>query len=110
MIPLDALEMNDQAFYDVVAGELQNRDIHPGLWARAVAETSDTGDVARAAYIRLRVADLIAAAQAEKRQQAAEERSRKVEAFRRFTKDYVVGAAFLLVLLGIALWFFLFVV
>ncbi len=51
--------MDDQAFYNIVALELRDQALRPGLWARAVAETGDEGSQARARYIRLRVAELI---------------------------------------------------
>ena len=50
--------MSNQRYYEVVAEELQRRSLRPGLWARAVAETSGEGEAARAFYIRLRVAEL----------------------------------------------------
>ena len=58
--------MNDKEYYDVVAQEIQSRTLHPGLWARAVAETNDEGTKARALYIRLRVGELVEQEQAER--------------------------------------------
>lgn len=51
--------MDDQAFYNIVALELKNRSLKPGLWMRAVARTGHEGIEAQALYIKLRVAELI---------------------------------------------------
>lgn len=51
----------DQRFYDRVAAELQAKQLHEGLWARAIAETGGDMDQARALYIHLRAAALQAA-------------------------------------------------
>jgi hypothetical protein len=51
--------MDDQPFYNIVALELRDQALRPGLWARAVAETGGEGSQARARYIRLRVAELM---------------------------------------------------
>jgi hypothetical protein len=51
--------MDDQAYYNIVALELRDQALRPGLWARAVAETGDEDSQARARYIRLRVAELM---------------------------------------------------
>ncbi len=68
-----------QKYYDVVGQELQDRQVVPGLWARAVAETGNEGAEARARYIKLRVADLVEEARIEtERLQAA--RKRQAEA------------------------------
>jgi hypothetical protein len=48
----------DQLFYDAVAAELAAQNIKPGLWARALAETTGEEVRARAAYIRLRVDEM----------------------------------------------------
>jgi hypothetical protein len=50
--------MKDQDFFDLVARELQNRAIKPGLWARAIAESGQDDGRARSAYIKLRVQEL----------------------------------------------------
>lgn len=52
----------DQLFYDAVAAELAAQNIKPGLWARALAETTGEEVHARAAYIRLRVDEMKRAA------------------------------------------------
>ncbi len=48
----------DQRFYDLVAGELAQKNLKPGLWARALAESGADDARAKAFYIRLRVAEL----------------------------------------------------
>lgn len=50
--------MTDQHHYDIVAGELQQRVLKPGLWARAIAESGGDEEKARAFYIRFRVTEL----------------------------------------------------
>src|ERR1017187_5135899 len=50
--------MKDQDFFDLVARELQDRAIKPGLWARAIAESGQDDGRARSAYIKLRVQGL----------------------------------------------------
>ncbi|MEO6846954.1 MAG: hypothetical protein ABI443_05785 [Chthoniobacterales bacterium] len=49
----------DDRFYEVVATELQNQQMKPGLWAKAYSTTE--GDEARtlATYIQLRVQQLV---------------------------------------------------
>lgn len=48
----------DEPLYDAVAAELVKRDIKPGIWAKAFAEAQGDNEKAKAAYIRLRVAQL----------------------------------------------------
>ena len=43
-----------QEDYDLVAAELAQKNIKPGLWARALAETGTGDDRAKARYIQLR--------------------------------------------------------
>jgi uncharacterized membrane protein len=50
--------MNDDAFYDEVAKELQSRTMVSGVWTRAFAEADGELDRARALYIKYRVAQL----------------------------------------------------
>ena len=45
----------DQKYFDQVAQELNNGNIDPGVWARALADTSDESAKAKARYINLRV-------------------------------------------------------
>jgi hypothetical protein len=49
---------HDQPLYDAVATELGARNIKPGLWARALAETSGEEAPTKARYIQLRVAEM----------------------------------------------------
>jgi hypothetical protein len=49
----------DQRYYDVVADELAQKNVKPGLWARALAESGADDARAQASYIRLRVAELL---------------------------------------------------
>lgn len=48
----------DQRYFDEVATELSNKQLKPGLWARAFAESGGDDAKARASYIRLRALDL----------------------------------------------------
>ena len=57
--------MEEQHYYDIVAQELQEKHLRPGLWTRAVAETGSEDAPARALYIRLRVSELVQQAQAD---------------------------------------------
>ena len=50
--------MDDQIFYDIVARELQDKKLDPGLWTRAYAEGLGDNDKARAIYILYRVGQL----------------------------------------------------
>lgn len=74
--------MSDQRHYETVAQEIQRRDIRPGLWARAIAETGREDATARALYIRLRVAELIHEEQLEYQRRGADNRSRTSSAER----------------------------
>ena len=48
----------DQHYYDLVAEELAQKNLKPGLWARALAESGADDKRTQAYYIRLRVAEL----------------------------------------------------
>jgi hypothetical protein len=50
--------MNENAFYDIVAQELQAQTMVPGLWTRAFSEAGGQLDRARALYIKYRVVQL----------------------------------------------------
>jgi uncharacterized membrane protein YdbT with pleckstrin-like domain len=50
--------MNDEAFYEAVASEIQRKELKPGLWVKAVAESGGNNDEARSIYIKLRVNQL----------------------------------------------------
>jgi hypothetical protein len=47
-----------QRFYDIVAEEVAQKNLKPGLWARALAESGADDARAQAYYIRLRVAEM----------------------------------------------------
>jgi hypothetical protein len=49
---------SDQKYFDLVAKELAARNLNPGIWARALAESGGDDARARAAYIRLRAQEL----------------------------------------------------
>jgi hypothetical protein len=49
---------SDQKYFDQVAEELAARNLNPGIWARALAESGGDEARARAAYIRLRAQEL----------------------------------------------------
>lgn len=48
----------EQHYYDVVAEEVAQKNLKPGLWARALAESGADDARAQAYYIRLRVAEM----------------------------------------------------
>lgn len=48
----------DEPFYETVVAEIAKRDIKPGLWAKAFAQSQGDKEKAKAAYIRLRVDQL----------------------------------------------------
>jgi hypothetical protein len=51
--------MNNDAFYDEVAKEMQENRLVPGVWTRAFAEADGDENRAKAIYIKLRVAKLL---------------------------------------------------
>lgn len=59
---------DDDSFYEEVAKEIESNTLKPGLWTRAFAEANGSHDLARALYIRLRVAQLVRVKQAELRE------------------------------------------
>lgn len=59
---------DDDSFYEEVAKEIESNTMKPGLWTRAFAEANGSHDLARALYIRLRVAQLVRVKQAELRE------------------------------------------
>jgi hypothetical protein len=72
--------MNDDTFYEQIAVEIQSESMLPGVWTRAFAEANGAHDLARALYIRIRVAQLSDARNAELERQrliAAEEVRKK---------------------------------
>ena len=70
--------MDDDAFYEQVAGEIESDAMKPGIWARAFAETDGENDRAKALYIRLRVAQLVS------------ERDKELEELARLLKQRVI--------------------
>ena len=50
--------MNDEPLYDVVATEIQQGHLKPGLWTKAFADANGDQTKARVIYIRQRVAQL----------------------------------------------------
>jgi hypothetical protein len=48
----------EQRYYDIVADEMAQKILTPGLWARALAESGADDARAQAYYIRLRVAEM----------------------------------------------------
>jgi hypothetical protein len=46
--------LKEEQVYEVVAYEISNQDIRPGLWAKAFSSASGDEDRARAIYIKLR--------------------------------------------------------
>ena len=65
--------MNADAFYDVVAKELETDNLIPGVWTRAFAEVDGDENRAKAIYIKRRVAQLV---ENSRRQLEEEERRR----------------------------------
>ena len=63
--PADDTTMDDEAFYEQVAGEIESDTMKSGLWTKAFAEAEGDHDRAKAFYIRLRVAQLVSARKAE---------------------------------------------
>ncbi len=51
--------MNDDAFYDEVAKELETNTLVPGVWTRAFAEADGDENRAKAIYIKRRVVKLV---------------------------------------------------
>lgn len=57
--------LDDEPFYEEVARELEVNEMKPGLWAKAFAEADGDEERVKAIYIRLRVAQLMSAREAE---------------------------------------------
>jgi hypothetical protein len=51
--------MIEQRYYDIVALELQDQYLEPGLWTRAMAEAGGENDEARLLYVQLRIGSLM---------------------------------------------------
>lgn len=78
----------EEAFYEIVAGELEQQTQKTGIWAKAFADAGGSPEQARALYIRYRVAQLAevrSREQQEHRQTVAKVgRQRAAAGFRRF--------------------------
>jgi len=61
-VPTASAANHDQRFYDAVAAEMTAQSIKPGLWARALAESSGDEARSKARYIQLRVDEMRRAA------------------------------------------------
>ena len=59
--------IDDEPFYEEVAKEFETDSMKPGLWTKALAEADGEQDRVKPIYIRLRVAQLLAAKEAELR-------------------------------------------
>ena len=97
--------MNENAYYDIVAQELQAQTMVPGLWTRAFSEAGGQLDRARALYIKHRVAQLAQEAseqlQQKRRAEAEVARRRVAAGFRRLV------CGLLAILLGVVAFCFL---
>ena len=65
--------MTDEEAYAQVAAELTERNLKPGLWAKALAESVGNENVAKSLYLKFRAEQLLADYQTEKRQRESEE-------------------------------------
>jgi len=83
----DLSDMNDDAFYDEVAKEMQEDRLVPGVWTRAFAEADGDENRAKATYIKVRVGQLSKEAEEKKRvaekQRIAEEKQFEEEELRK---------------------------
>jgi hypothetical protein len=57
--------IDDEPFYEEVAKEFETDSMKPGLWTKALAEADGEQERVKPIYIRLRVAQLLAAKEAE---------------------------------------------
>ena len=60
--------IDDEPFYEEVAREFESDSMKPGLWTKALAEADGDQERVKSIYIRLRVAQLLAAKEAELRE------------------------------------------
>ena len=81
--------MNDDAFYDEVAKEIETNNLVPGVWTRAFAEADGDENRAKAIYIKLRVAKLLDAERQLQHIRAEEERLAEDD---RLTEEYRLAA------------------
>ena len=52
---VQAMQIPDEAYYEMAATELEQGTVRKGLWVKAVAETGGNDAAARARYLKLRV-------------------------------------------------------
>jgi hypothetical protein len=81
-----------EAFYDTVGKELEDGKPDRATWTRAFAEADGDDAKARAAYIRLRVAGLMAAYEAEMAAKFKVERSASIEADKFAKSEEIINA------------------
>jgi hypothetical protein len=105
--------MNENAYYDIVAQELQAQTMVPGLWTRAFSEAGGQLDRARALYIKHRVAQLAQEAsdhlQQKRRAEAEAARRRVAAGFRRLVCGIlaaILGLVAFCCLMGVLIPFF----
>jgi hypothetical protein len=65
--------MTDQQAYDLVASEIQSRQLKPGVWARSLAESAGNKHLAESRYIKLRAEEILAKDRAEQSRIAREQ-------------------------------------
>lgn len=65
---------SDERFYEAVVREIETQGPRKGLWAKAYAEAGGSEAAARAAYIKLRAAQLM---QEQRHDEAERERARR---------------------------------
>ncbi|MCB1209518.1 MAG: hypothetical protein KDK97_09340 [Verrucomicrobiales bacterium] len=85
--------MKDDHFYDMVAAEIFDGSVNPGLWAKAFAGAKGNADLAQADYIKYRVAQLRAEAKRVMEQVALAKRM-EVDAERRTARLSVAQGCF----------------
>ena len=85
--------MTEEEAYAQVAAELTERDLKPGLWAKALAESVGNESVAKSLYLKFRAEQVLSECEAAKERRESEEfqarmiavKSRTVFAARRFS-------------------------
>ncbi len=89
---------DDEAYYARAAEEIASREVRPGLWAKALAETGCDEPLARARYLKLRVktmkAEVAAAGRLVREQERAMRRRAEEQAEQPWTV-WTVGSAVL---------------
>lgn len=79
-----ATRIIEEALYEQVAKEISQGIRREGLWAKAIADSAGSAELARAAYIRLRVQSLVDEAELEL---AAKHKKEKQTAEYRFNQE-----------------------